>query len=65
MTELTTADLQTEIEAAWAAREAVGVDTKGPVRTAVDEVIRLIDAGKLRVAEKIDGTWTTRIERPP
>jgi len=59
MTELTTADLQTEIEAAWAARDGVTTDTKGPVRTAVEETLRLIDAGRLRVAEKIDGTWTT------
>jgi 2,3,4,5-tetrahydropyridine-2-carboxylate N-succinyltransferase len=59
MTALTTADLQTEIEAAWAARDGVNTDTKGPVRTAVEETIRLVDAGKLRVAEKIDGTWVT------
>ena len=59
MTALTLADLQTEIEAAWEARDGVGVATTGPVRTAVEEALLLLDSGKARVSEKIDGEWTT------
>ena len=59
MTTLTFDDLKTEIEAAWEARDGVSVDTKGPVRTAVDETLRLLDEGRLRVAERAeDGQWT-------
>ena len=59
MTAVTFDDLKTEIEAAWEARDGVSVETKGPVRTAVDETLRLLDEGKLRVAERADdGQWT-------
>jgi 2,3,4,5-tetrahydropyridine-2-carboxylate N-succinyltransferase len=59
MTEITAADLKTEIEAAWAARDGVSVATQGPVRTAVRETLNLLDAGKLRVAERAaDGAWS-------
>ena len=60
MTDLNIDDLKTEIEAGWEAREGLNTDTRGPIRTAVDETIALLDAGKLRVAEKIDGVWETR-----
>ncbi|WP_426011107.1 2,3,4,5-tetrahydropyridine-2,6-dicarboxylate N-succinyltransferase [Caulobacter sp. DWR2-3-1b2] len=53
------ADLRTEVEAAWEARDSVSTATTGPVRTAVEETLALIDAGKARVSEKIDGEWTT------
>ncbi|AYV45546.1 2,3,4,5-tetrahydropyridine-2,6-dicarboxylate N-succinyltransferase [Caulobacter flavus] len=59
MTGLTLADLQTEIEAAWEARDGVSAATTGPVRTAVEEALLLLDSGKARVSEKIDGEWTT------
>ncbi|PXA82232.1 2,3,4,5-tetrahydropyridine-2,6-dicarboxylate N-succinyltransferase [Caulobacter sp. D4A] len=59
MTALTFADLQTEIEAAWEARDGVSTATTGPVRTAVEEALLLLDSGKARVSEKIDGEWTT------
>ena len=59
MTALTLADLQAEVEAAWEARDGVSTATTGPVRTAVEETLLLIDAGKARVSEKIDGEWTT------
>jgi 2,3,4,5-tetrahydropyridine-2-carboxylate N-succinyltransferase len=52
-------DLQTEIEAAWEARADVSATTTGPVRTAVDEALLLLDSGKARVSEKIEGEWTT------
>jgi len=54
---ITTADLKTEIEAAWERRESITIATDGPVRTAVEETIALLDAGKLRSAEKVDGEW--------
>jgi 2,3,4,5-tetrahydropyridine-2-carboxylate N-succinyltransferase len=53
------ADLQTEIEAAWEARADVSAATTGPVRTAVDEALLLLDSGKARVSEKVDGEWIT------
>jgi 2,3,4,5-tetrahydropyridine-2-carboxylate N-succinyltransferase len=57
MTELTAADLSAEIEHAWERLEAVSPAMHGPVRTAVEEVIRLLDVGALRVAEKENGAW--------
>ena len=57
---LTYADLRTEIEAAWEARDGVSTATTGPVRTAVDETLRRLDSGDLRVATRgEDGAWTT------
>ncbi|MDP3172922.1 MAG: 2,3,4,5-tetrahydropyridine-2,6-dicarboxylate N-succinyltransferase [Phenylobacterium sp.] len=52
-----TQDLKSEIEAAWEARDGVSASTKGAVRAAVDETLTQLDAGKLRVAEKLDGEW--------
>ncbi|HEY5106464.1 MAG TPA: 2,3,4,5-tetrahydropyridine-2,6-dicarboxylate N-succinyltransferase [Caulobacteraceae bacterium] len=57
MTGPSLADLQAEIEAGWLDRQAVGPDTRGPLRTAVEEAVRLLDAGEARVAQKIDGDW--------
>jgi 2,3,4,5-tetrahydropyridine-2-carboxylate N-succinyltransferase len=57
MTAITPDDLKLEIEAAWDARTNVSTETTGPVRTAVEETLRLLDAGKIRVAEKVDGEW--------
>ena len=59
MTAVSLSDLQTEIEAAWEARADISAGTTGPVRTAVDEALRLLDSGEARVAEKIDGEWFT------
>ncbi len=57
---LTYADLRAEIEAAWEARDQVSTATTGPVRTAVDETLRQLDSGDLRVATRgEDGAWTT------
>ncbi|HXQ16612.1 MAG TPA: 2,3,4,5-tetrahydropyridine-2,6-dicarboxylate N-succinyltransferase [Caulobacteraceae bacterium] len=58
MTDISFSDLQTEIEAAWERREAIGLATTGPVRTAVQETIALLDSGKLRSAVRNeDGRW--------
>ena len=58
-TTVSLSDLKTEIEAAWEARDGVSVATTGPVRTAVDEALLLLDGGKARVSEKLDGEWVT------
>ncbi|MGV8855440.1 MAG: 2,3,4,5-tetrahydropyridine-2,6-dicarboxylate N-succinyltransferase [Devosia sp.] len=50
-------DLAQTIDDAFEARASIGFDTKGPVRDAVVEALNLLDTGKARVAEKIDGTW--------
>ena len=43
--------LQTTIDAAWEDRDAINFDTRGAVRDAVVDAIRLLDAGTARVAE--------------
>jgi 2,3,4,5-tetrahydropyridine-2-carboxylate N-succinyltransferase len=50
-------DLAATIDAAWEARSEIGINTKGAVREAVEQVIEMLDAGQARVAEKIDGEW--------
>ena len=58
MTDISLADLQTEIEAAWERRETLSPDTQGPVRTAVEETLLLLDTGRLRAAQRLeDGRW--------
>ena len=59
MTAVSLSDLKAEIDAGWAARETLSSASHGGVRTAVDEVVRRLDTGELRVAEKIDGDWVT------
>ncbi len=44
--------LQQTIDQAWEARDAIGADTRGAVREAVEEALRRLDAGEARVAEK-------------
>jgi 2,3,4,5-tetrahydropyridine-2-carboxylate N-succinyltransferase len=62
MTGIAASDLQTEIEAAWERRDALSVATVGPVRTAVEETIALVDAGRLRAAERdADGQWVSNV----
>ncbi|GJE58886.1 2,3,4,5-tetrahydropyridine-2,6-dicarboxylate N-succinyltransferase [Methylobacterium trifolii] len=51
------ADLARTIENAWDERAAIDTATRGPVREAVDEALDLLDSGKARVAEKVDGDW--------
>lgn len=52
-------DLAATIDAAWENRAEIGINTKGAVRDAVEQAIELLDDGKARVAEKIDGEWVT------
>ena len=49
------ADLAKTIDDAFEARADINVHTQGAVREAVAEALRLLDSGKARVAEKIDG----------
>jgi 2,3,4,5-tetrahydropyridine-2-carboxylate N-succinyltransferase len=48
-------DLETIIDAAFEDRANVSAKTQGEVRDAVETVLGLLDCGKLRVAEKIEG----------
>lgn len=48
-----TAQLEQEIDAAWDARDSVNADTKGAVRDAVNDVLDMLDNGKMRVAEPV------------
>ena len=58
MTTITVQDLKAEVEAAWAGRDGISTATKGPMRTAVEETLNLLDSGQLRVAEKgSEGQW--------
>ena len=49
-------DLQTIVDAAFEDRGNVDTGTQGEVRDAVEAALQLLDTGKLRVAEKIEGT---------
>jgi 2,3,4,5-tetrahydropyridine-2-carboxylate N-succinyltransferase len=52
--------LEAAIDAAWEARDSLGPTSRGAVRDAVEAALAGLDAGELRVAEKIDGRWQTR-----
>ena len=39
------------------ARDDISTDTTGPARDAIEAALDGLDAGRLRVAEKIDGAW--------
>ncbi len=53
-----TTDLQSTIEAAWDARDTLGLTTQGAVREAVETAITGLDDGSFRVAERdAGGIW--------
>jgi 2,3,4,5-tetrahydropyridine-2,6-dicarboxylate N-succinyltransferase len=52
-----TADLAAAIDQAWETRDQLSASTGGSVREAVEQALAGLDAGTLRVAEKIDGAW--------
>jgi len=60
MTAISLSDLESEIERGWEERETLSSDTKGPIRTAVEETLMALDSGRLRVAEKFQGEWLVR-----
>jgi 2,3,4,5-tetrahydropyridine-2-carboxylate N-succinyltransferase len=49
--------LETAIEAAWEARESLTPHTKGEARDAIEATLQALDAGALRVAEKVGQDW--------
>jgi 2,3,4,5-tetrahydropyridine-2-carboxylate N-succinyltransferase len=51
------AALERAIEDAFEERSRIEVATTGPVRDAVEAALEGLDAGRFRVAEKIDGSW--------
>ena len=52
--------LQRIIDEAWEQRTSITpVSAKAELRDAVTETIERLDTGKLRVAQKIEGTWVT------
>jgi 2,3,4,5-tetrahydropyridine-2-carboxylate N-succinyltransferase len=53
-----TADIETIINSAWDDRDTVSTDTKGDIADAVQSALDLLDNGQLRIAQKIDGSWT-------
>jgi 2,3,4,5-tetrahydropyridine-2-carboxylate N-succinyltransferase len=50
-------NLASVIDAAWENRAAINAGTRGEVRDAVTQALAELDAGRARVAEKIDGKW--------
>jgi 2,3,4,5-tetrahydropyridine-2,6-dicarboxylate N-succinyltransferase len=52
-----TTDLARTIDDAWENRDTLSSATKGAVREAVAEALAMLDAGRLRVAEKFQGEW--------
>lgn len=54
---MTPAELKQIIDTAWERRDAITAQTKGDVRDAVEAALDLLDTGKARVAEKVDGRW--------
>lgn len=46
------------IEAAWEDRASISTTTTGDIRAAVDATLAALDAGEIRVAEKIGSGWT-------
>ncbi len=54
------AALETAVDQAWESRAEISDATTGFVRETVEEALTLLDDGAVRVAEKIDGEWTTR-----
>jgi 2,3,4,5-tetrahydropyridine-2-carboxylate N-succinyltransferase len=60
MTDLSLAELEAQIEAAWEGRDALNPSTTGAAREAVMQAIELLDGGQARVAEKVGGEWVVR-----
>ena len=50
-------DLRETIDAAFENRDGITPATTGEIREAVEEALDLLDSGRARVAEKIDGEW--------
>ncbi|QIE41024.1 2,3,4,5-tetrahydropyridine-2,6-dicarboxylate N-succinyltransferase [Meridianimarinicoccus aquatilis] len=56
---MSNAALESAIESAWEARDAITPETKGETRDAIEATLHALDSGSLRVAEPgADGNWT-------
>jgi 2,3,4,5-tetrahydropyridine-2-carboxylate N-succinyltransferase len=56
---MTTASLESAIDAAWERRNEISPATRGETRDAIEAALDELDSGALRVAEKRDGKWHT------
>ncbi len=54
---MSNAKLQATIDEAWERRDDITPATEGAVREAIEATLEALDAGRLRVAEKVDGDW--------
>ena len=54
---MTYAALETAIDTAWEARDAISPATRGEVREAIEATLEALDKGALRVAEKQGQDW--------
>ncbi len=54
---MSNADLQATIDRAFETRDTIDTTTGGEIRDAIEHALGLLDNGKARVAEKIDGKW--------
>ncbi|HSF64785.1 MAG TPA: 2,3,4,5-tetrahydropyridine-2,6-dicarboxylate N-succinyltransferase, partial [Paracoccaceae bacterium] len=54
---MTHAALESAIDAAWEARDAITPATRGEVRDAIETTLAALDSGTLRVAEKRGADW--------
>ena len=50
-------ELEYIIEQTYEVRDTITIETKGEVREAVEETLRALDTGVLRIADKSDNTW--------
>jgi 2,3,4,5-tetrahydropyridine-2-carboxylate N-succinyltransferase len=60
MTDADASSLEAAIDAAWERRQELTPATRGETAEAVDSALEGLDAGTLRVAEKLDGRWIVR-----
>lgn len=51
------ASLEATIDAAFESRDQISAQTTGDVRNAVNQALKLLDSGELRVASKESGAW--------
>ena len=51
------ADIIACVEEAWENRASITLETRGPVREAVEATLNALDSGRVRVAEKHEGRW--------
>ena len=52
-------DLEKIINDAWENKDQISQNSEESIINSVNQIIEDLDQGKLRVAEKIDGNWTT------